>query len=372
MREEVFMFTDQNLRELLEYNAPEGMLSFYLTTDPAAGGAEAHRLQMRTLLKKIYLPQDVAAVEQYVEREYDWSSKGLAIFSCAAKKFFRAYPLGLPVRNLAQVTRRAQVKALVNLFDNYSGYGVALVDKQGARLFFFHLGELREQEGVLGEAVKHVKHGGASAVSGRRGGVAGQTHYEDEVVGRNMKDAAEFAARFFEENHVRRVLLGGSEDNIAAFRSYLPKSWQSLVVGVFPMSMTASHTEVLNKALQTGKQAEQAHETRRIQEMVNLARKGGNAIVGLDVTLSAVNEKRVQTLVVDENLQVLGYHCPSCGAVSARQMRECNYCNGKMDVVSDVIEMAVAATLRADGEVDIVSGQPAFAEYGSVGAMLRY
>ena len=45
-----------------------------------------------------------------------------------------------------------------------------MVDKQGARLFYFHLGELREQEGVLGESVKRTKRGGGSQAAGRRGG----------------------------------------------------------------------------------------------------------------------------------------------------------------------------------------------------------
>ena len=43
------------------------------------------------------------------------------------------------------------------MFDVYGGYGVILVDRQGARVFHFHLGELVEQEGVLGTLVKHTK-----------------------------------------------------------------------------------------------------------------------------------------------------------------------------------------------------------------------
>ena len=127
---------------------------------------------------------------------------------------------------MVRSARQLAVKPLANLFDSYGRYGVSLVDKQGARLFFFHLGTLREQEGVLGESVRRTKHGGGSQAAGRRSGDAGQTQYTSEVTERNMRDSAEFAAKFFTENNIRRVLIGGTDDNIAHFRGYLPKSWQ--------------------------------------------------------------------------------------------------------------------------------------------------
>ena len=55
----------------------------------------------------------------------------------------------------------------------------------------------------------------------------------DEVVDRNMKDSVDFAVHFFEENRVRRVMIGGTDENVSLFRSLLPKSWQSLVMNSF-------------------------------------------------------------------------------------------------------------------------------------------
>ncbi len=139
------------------------------------------------MLKDIELPSDVMAVDNYFSREFDWSGRSVAVFSCAPDDFFRAYSLAIPIRNQVMVGDRPHVKPLASLLDYYGGYGVVLVDKQGARLFSFHLGELKEQEGILGESVRHTKHGGASAKPGMRGGMAGQTRYEDEVAERNMR-----------------------------------------------------------------------------------------------------------------------------------------------------------------------------------------
>lgn len=366
------MFNDQDLRELLEFSAPEQVLSVFLNTDPQEGNADAYRLRLRTMLKEVKLPEDVAAVEQYFSQAFDWSGRSVAVFSCAAQQFFRAYPLAIPLRNQVHVGERASIKPLTNLLDNYGGYGVVLVDQQGARLFHFHLGELREQEGVLGESVKRIKRGGSSSLRGRRGGSAGQTRAVEETVGRNMKDSAEFAAEFFEQNHVRRILIGGTGDNIVMFRNELPKAWQSLVVGVFPVSMNATHTEVLGHALEIGQQNERQREQRLVENIITNAAKGNQAVAGLGATLEMVNAKRVQTLVIADGYRQSGYRCPDCGILSVKADQKCEGCGRMVESIEDVVEEAVNVVLRHRGGVEVVQENLVFEKAGSVGAVLRY
>src|SRR5512135_3255131 len=136
------MLTETNLQELLGYQTEHQVLSVYLNTDPTQGNADVYKLNLRSMLKDINLPSDVVAIENYFSREFDWSGRSTALFSCAPDNFFRAYSLAIPVRNQVIVSDRPHVKPLASLLDYYGGYGVVLVDKQGARLFSFHLGEL--------------------------------------------------------------------------------------------------------------------------------------------------------------------------------------------------------------------------------------
>ncbi len=366
------MFSDNNLRELLDFTAPDPVLSIYLNTEPSQGNADAYRLQLRTMLKEVRLPQDVDAVERYLNQEYDWSGRSIAMFSCNPQGFFRAYALALPVRSMYNIGDRPSLKQLTNLMDSYGGYGVVLIDRQGARVFYFHLGELQEQEGTLGEAVRHTKRGGASSVPGRRGGTAGKTRAVEEIVDRNMKDAVDFAVQFFEDKRVRRVLIGGTDDNVAMFRNQLPKAWQSLVMGSFPISMTASHIEVLDKALEAGQEAEAHRESKLVQNLIDSAAKGGNAVIGLEETLSAVNDNRVQTLVVADGFRKGGYYCPECERLTINPNGGCEGCGGEPERIYDMIEVAVANTLRHKGSIEVVHVNGEFAEAGNIGALLRY
>ncbi|MDZ4160065.1 MAG: hypothetical protein U1B80_09785 [Anaerolineaceae bacterium] len=366
------MFNDRDLQELLDFSASDPVLSVYLNTDPQEGNADAYRLRLRSMLKDVKSVADVAVVERYFNHEYDWAGRSVAVFSCNAQKFFRAFPFAISIRSQVHIADRTSVQPLTNLMDIYGGYGVALVDQQGARLFYFHLGELREQEGLLGVSIKRTKRGGASSFPGRRGGTAGQTRAVEEAVERNMRESAEFAMEFFESHHVRRILIGGTDDNVAQFRGMLPKSWQSLIVGSFPISMTASHTEVLARAMEIGIQSERRREDRLVENLLTNAAKGGQAVVGLKDTLDAVNASRALTLVIAEEYHDPGFRCPGCDRLSPTAGKACETCGKTAEPIPDLVEAAINAVLRNRGGVEVVHASPVFQKAGSIGAILRY
>lgn len=366
------MFTESDLRELLEYKSEHPVLSVYLNTDPTLSSADAYKLRLRTMLKEVELKEDAEAIELFFDHEYDWSGRSVAVFSCEPDDFFRIYPLAFPVRDRVRINQRPHVKPLADLLDSYGGYGVALVDKQGVRLFHFHLGELREQEGILGETVRRTKRGGGSQAAGRRGGVAGLTNYAEEVADRNIKESAEFAAQFFKEKNIRRVVIGGTEDNVALFRSQMPKAWQSLVVGTFPISMTANEQEVLEHALEIGQAAESRRETQLVNTLITNAAKGHGSVVGLEDTLSAVHEGRVQALVLREGFRAPGYRCTGCGYLTAQPLETCPFCSNEFEEITDAVELAVRRVMRNGGEVEVVHDSEALVEQGGIGAILRY
>jgi peptide chain release factor subunit 1 len=366
------MLTETNLQELLSFQAKNLVLSVYLNTNPSEGNADVYRLNLRSMLKEISLPSDAVVVDDYFSRTYDWTGRSVAIFSCAPDGFLRAYTLAIPIRNQLVIGNQPYVKPLASLLDFYGGYGVVLVDKQGARLFSYHLGELIEQEGILGENIKHTKRGGASARPGMRGGMAGQTRYEDEVTDRNIRDIADFATHFFSENNVRRVLIGGTDENIALLRNHFPKTWQSLIVGTFPMSMTASKEDVLEKALQIGKQAEFHKEEGLLNRLVTGALKDRKGVLGLDDTLTALYDGRVNTLVMQDGYRASGYQCLGCGYLTDREMTECQFCGSKFEDIPDAIELAVHKVMRAGGDVEVLQHLHKVGGFENIGALLRY
>ncbi len=366
------MLTKHDLQELLDYKADHPIVSVYLNTDPALGSSDVYKLKLRSNLKGVDLPEDIAAIERYFEHEYDWSGRSVAVFSCVKEDFFRAYSIAVSLRSRVRVNSRPHVKPLADLLDSYGGYGVALIDKQGARLFSFHLGELEEQEGFLGESVRRIKHGGGSQAVGRRSGGMGQNSHTEGVTDRNMRESAEFASKFFAENDVRRVLIGGTDDNIAQFRNHLPKSWQSIIVGTFPISMTASHAEVFDLAMEIGEKAEHEREKKLLQVAITGAATERGGVMGLADTLQMIHEGRVQTLFISEGFREEGYRCTGCGYIRLQKVYKCPFCGGKLEKIDDVVEMAVREVLQDGGEVEVMHDDPDLIKHGSIGGLLRY
>lgn len=368
------MFNEQEVHDLIEYRPGHPVLSVYLNLDPTRGNLESNKLRLRQMLKPYEndLPDDIERIERFIEHEFDWSGRSLVIFSCMADDTFRHYSFPIAMRDRARLFNRPYVKPLAALLDNYGHFGVAVVDRQGARMFSFHLGQLQEQQGVLGEEVRHTKSGGGSQSSGRRGGIAGQKGHIENIAERNLKEAAQFAARFFNEHKVRRILLGGTEANLAQFVELLPKRWQSLVIGSFPIDMTANPSLVLEKAMQTAAQAEAEREEKLVGAVITAAAKGAEGTVGLDDTLGAVHAGNVQTLVVTDGFREGGFRCQGCGFLTAQSVEKCPFCDSALDEIEDAVELAVRQVMSTGGEVEILEDNPQLEEAGNIGALLRY
>lgn len=362
------MLSDKALQELLDYESSTPVLSVYLNTET---NPDAYKLTLRSMLKGIDMSPDVEAANRYIEYEFARQGRSVAIFSGAEEDFFRAYPLSVAVHSRVHVAEKPYVRPLVNLLDAYGAYGVALVDKQGARFFYFHLGQLVEQEGMLGEEIRQAKSG-TSSVHGRRSYEdAGLANQDTNVAKKNFKEAAEQAIEFFKKQKVRRILLGGTDENVAQFQQALPKSWQSLVVGSFAVDMNANHQNVLDAALKVGAKAEEKREAGLVQQMITSAAKAAEGVVGLRDTLHATHEGSVQTLLVEENFHAPGYRCQSCGYITPKKADACPFCGGDFNELPDATETAVRQVMLSGGVVEIVRDNAQMAEVG-IGALLRY
>jgi rubrerythrin len=368
---EANMFSEKDLQALLDYSAENQVVSLYLSTDPTNMNTEASKLRFRNLLKAIDLPEDVQAIEHYVNLEYDWAAKGLAVFSDQAANFFKTYQFNVSLPDKVYVGKHPTIRPLVNLLDTFTGWGLVLVDKEGARLFSFNLGELSEMDGVTGDEVKQTKRGGGNAMHGRMGGADASGNVEN-IIEKNIKEVISEATNFFEHHHIRRIMIGGTDDNIARFKDELPKSWQSLVVGEFPMSMLASHSEVLEQTTKEALAAQNKVNKFLVDQAVTLAAKGSNGVIGLIDTMNAIHEGRVRILLVSQEFEQEGYRCKGCGLLTTQELDTCPFCGDTFERIDTAVELAVRDTLKNNAEVKVLEDVEPLKEAGNIAAILRY
>lgn len=362
------MFTEEDLQELMDFRS-EGapVLSLYLNVDPTQHTKDEYKLILKGLLKEVAdeaSPRDIAEVERYFDFQYDWQGRGVAIFSCMEEGFWRAYSLAVPVKNHVFVADRPYIKPFTDVLDAYGRYGVVLVDREGARLFLFQLGELREASGTFSEGLKRHKQGGWAQARYQR--------HVDELAQQNLRRAAELTAEFCRKTGCDRLILGGTEDNLAQFKGMLPKALQEQVVGSFSIDITAPEAEVLARSLEVIREAEKRREEELVERMVTAAAKGGAGVIGLADTLGAVYEGRVHILLVAEGYRAEGYLCSQCGYIAAQEKEKCPFCGGEVERIDDAVDLIVRRVLDSGGQVEVVEDSPALKRAGSIGAILRY
>ncbi len=371
------MFSDSDLKELVSFRSEQApVLSLYLNVDPTRQVPDQHKLVLRSLLKGVAdqaAQADIEAVEHYFDFEHPWQGKGVAAFSCQALGFWRAYPLAVPVQNQASVSHRPYIKPLTDVLDAYGRYGVILVDREGARMFLFSLGELVEATGTFGEEVRRVKHGSASGVTGMRGGRATRTARRgDATVQRNLKEVAEASDVFFTAQGCTRLILAGSESNLAQLRDVLPRSLHDKVIGSFTSDIDSPVSEIQAKSMDLIEEMATKRETELVDQMISSWKRGSGAAVALSDTLAAVQEHRAGLLLVAAGFEATGFRCQNCRYLMLVERTECPLCAGHMEPVEDVVDTIVHRSLEQGVEVEIVRGSHVLEQAGSIGALLRY
>lgn len=367
------MITQEQLQELLTYSANgRDVISVYLEVANSQEGIDTLKRQVKSMLRDLAVEQtaEAAAIERYLNFSFDWRANGLALFSGQAGEFFRAYPTAVAFRNRARAASRPYVKPLAHLLDFYAHYGVILVDQGGARFFEYHLGELQSSDGFIGEEVQKLKQGGGSAAAGIRG-ESGADRQEAEAIRRNLRQAAEAAVLFFQEKSIRRLFLGGISGTLSEFQDLLPKQLRSCLAGTFAIDMNAGEHEVRRLSLQLLQAANAEREKHLVNQLMETAAKGGTAVLGLDDTLQAVSDKRVQTLIISDGYRAAGYVEEEAGYVVAN-LAKSPLSLDLLTAVDDVVDVAFAFTLSNGGHVEVIRDNAQLENAGRIGAILRY
>jgi len=98
---------------------------------------------------------------------------------------------------------------------------------------------------------------------------------------------------------------------------------------------------------------------------------GRRAATGLEATLRAIGERRVDTLLVSHGYETPGWRCTACGHIAAVG-RTCPVCQTEMVLVDDVVGEIVEEAINQSCDVEICVGNADLDVLGRIGALLRY
>jgi len=360
------MIPEKELEALVAFSGTHKVLSLYLDTYLAHQSKDAVKLLFRQQIRNLEenpMPSDKKAIERFLDFEYDWQSRGLAIFA-SGDDLWKTISLPIAVTAQAYLTDKPYVRVLADIMDRFVNYGVALIDKESVRLFSVAWGKIQSETEAFGKELKRHKQGGWAAARYQR--------REDNLALHNLKQAVEITQVFCQRADCTRLMLAGSSDVLSLVKELLPKQMRGRIVGEFVADMDASSQQILEHSLDIAAQVELAEEKKLVSEVVTAVAKGGPGVIGLADALYVLQQGRVHQLLVAEGFRAPGYLCTSCGYVSAERVK-CPFCgHAQMVEVPDAVNRAIHKAIETGAEVNIVRQNDELNKAGKIAAVLRY
>ena len=228
---------------------------------------------------------------------------------------------------------------------------------------------------MLGEEIKEHTHDAAGR-GGRSGRGSGQGRastldsYIDQIAVQNLREMVNLTQRFYQAGRCDRIILGGTKENRSQFMSMLPKNLQEKVIGDISIDMYAGPMQVLDLTQDLIQRSIAERKAALVQTTITAAHKELGSL-GLDATLKALQEQRIQTLVISEGFSAPGAVCDYCGYLSSSTEPDCPICDGTMQTIQDIVDHLVHRALELGIETVFVN-DPALEQVGSIGAVWRF
>ena len=371
------------LRRLTDARPEKGkVLSIYLDLDPTEFATPAARsTEIRSLLDEAgrrvknaeglshdelaALRGDLKQLREFLEGG-GFSAKGahaLAVFSSQAGGLFEVIRLPRSVPSQVALNDAPFVEPMAELATPVR-WAVLLVNRRAARLFRGSGDRLQEVEGFAED-----RRGGRTQASGTQargqGAVDEESHY-------HMTDTVEALRSRTKRVPVERLVIGCPRDLYPQMERALPPDLRERLAGHIEVDVEHSNAEdVLRSTAPLIEEDERRREREALDALEEGVGRGGRGAAGLDEVLGVLNERRVQTLLLDEGFAASGVVCRTCGWIGVSG-DTCPADGGPLEQLEDVVEAAIERTIQQAADVLVVHRHDDLSRHGSIGAVLRF
>jgi peptide chain release factor subunit 1 len=370
---------DRNqLRQLAELRLERPVvLSLYLNMDPSEFATPpARKTAIRSLIdeaerrlreQNALSHKDRAALQASLARASDFLENDLpadgahavAVFASEAADLFEALPLPRSVPNQVAIGRTPLVGPLVRL-ERRERWCVALVNRRDARIFRGSPDGLREVQQIHDDVSGQHDQGGWS-----------QARYQrsiDKEKDDHLKDTGDALMNHFKRQPFERLIVGGPREVVTDFEGKLHQYLSERLAG--RVEVDVEHTnaaQVLDAARPLIDELEQRREHEALERL------GERGATGLENVLPPLTERRVETLILDEQFGgVSGVQCLECGWLGLRGDR-CPADGSELARLDDLTEAMIELSVQQSAELLVVRhAREELEGHGGAAALLRF
>jgi peptide chain release factor subunit 1 len=289
---------------------------------------------------------------------------GLAIFSSLEADIFEVVRLPEPVEPLAVVDSIPWLEPLAAMISP-GDWGVAVISRRAARLFRGGPNDLSEFATIDDELHRRHAQGGWSQARFQRG--------IEEQVAAHVRRVSERLLRAHLRRPLEHLVVVCSDELRPVVEHSLHGELTEMLAGMIDADLEhATGTQIAERVAPVIERAERERERDLIDRLEQALGTAGAAAAGLDDVLSALEQERVDTLLVPEHGNLTAGLCPTCGRLSTDGGRKCPLDGASLADV-DAVEHAVEEATRTSARVLVSRHQPQWLhDHGEIAALLRF
>jgi peptide chain release factor subunit 1 len=371
-------------KALIEHAPGHRVVSLYLDLDPERfATAPARASQIRSLIDqasrevdggsgldhedRTILRADLERIRSYLlSREPPFKgARALALFCCGRDGLFETVQLPRPVEGRVLIGQTPYIEPLIAALQQRP-WLVALVSRRAARVLSGPPDALQMRE-RLDESV-HGQHD--------QGGWS-QANYQRSVekdTDDHLRRAADIVHRIWRRERFDRLAVGGPQEIVPRFEAMLAEEPRShLMPQRVDVDLSSATDEQIRAAVEKLMlEDDKRREREALDRLAAGIGSGGRAAGGPEATVEALNERRVQTLLLEPGFDGRAWRCPRCGLLLLAADGQCPADGTELVELEHLREAAVEAALAQDAEVMVVRHYPNLGPLQGIGALLRF
>jgi peptide subunit release factor 1 (eRF1) len=274
--------------------------------------------------------------------------------------------LDVLVPSSAEVDTTTKTDLLWGILEELPHFVVTVLQRDKATIYVARQGTTEQQIQLATDVSSQPTEGTWSRMKFQR--------HMDFHFGEHLKNVVDQISRIVRDGKFT-LALGGTDETVERLRKMLPSAMADRVIGQFPVDHKHdTQQEILQRAQTLWDAQEQSQEERLVDQVIDAAHSQMQGVLGVELTLSALTEEKVRTLLFADGLSIDGSVCTQCEYFAASAFKACPLCGASAEQ-TEISNRAVEKAILTGAEAERVTSENArnrlLAE-GGIGALLRY
>jgi peptide chain release factor subunit 1 len=284
-------------------------------------------------------------------------TRAVAVYACGPEDLLEVVRLRRPVDNRVVLDRTAFVEPLV-MQGTDERWMVLLTNRRAARLFFGPGDALEETDRIVDDVHSQHDQGGWSQLNYQRS--------VEKEVSDHLAHTAELAFDLYKKRGADRVLIGVPAELITEFKGKLHPYLAERIAGKIAVDVeNASLDDVCTAAGEAITAHAMRIEREALDRLAEGVGRGGRGAAGIAEVLDALNQARVETLLISENFRAAGRMDFQAGLLLPEEANA-------GEPVDDIVEPAIEKAIEQSANAMVVRHHQDLEPLGGIGALLRF